>query len=60
MDEDADAEMVVEAKTRSRRDAAHPHRLATAWHRLVAYLFQPEDGECLAALRMAFSECSRT
>ncbi|XP_027845741.2 vitamin K-dependent gamma-carboxylase [Aphis gossypii] len=31
-----------------------PRRAATAWRRLVSYMFEPEDGECLAALRIVF------
>jgi len=49
---DADAEKVAEKPTRKsvRREAT------TTWRRLVSYMFEPEDGECLAALRMAFGE----
>lgn len=44
-------------------DAADPtrknatlRRIATAWRRLVSYMFRPEDGECLAVLRIAFGK----
>ncbi|KAL4122224.1 hypothetical protein QTP88_014594 [Uroleucon formosanum] len=47
---DADAEKVAEKSSREnvRREGT------TVWQRLVTYMFEPEDGECLAALRIAF------
>lgn len=38
------------------RKNATLRRIATAWRRLVSYMFRPEDGECLAVLRIAFGE----
>lgn len=30
--------------------------IGTAWHRLVTYMFELEDGTCLAMMRIAFGE----
>jgi len=53
---EADTENVVE---KSSRKNVRPE-VTTLWQRLVSYMFEPEDGECLAALRIAFGEFNAT
>lgn len=53
---DADTESVVEKSPRKNGTDG----VATTWRRLVSFMFEPEDGECLAALRVAFGEFNAT
>lgn len=31
-------------------------KISNVWNKLVSYMFEPEDGECLAVLRVAFGK----
>lgn len=51
---DSDVETVAPEKGTFPENVAR--RLSGAWNRLVSYMFEPEDGECLAMLRIVFGE----
>lgn len=51
---DTDVETVAPGKRTFPENVAR--RLSGAWDRLVSYMFEPENGECLAVLRMMFGE----
>lgn len=52
---DAKTETTTKRSFRKNADSAL-RKIATEWHRLVSYMFEPEDGDCLAALRIAFGK----